>query len=134
MEHAWKQKVASGNHACMSRWQSRRLVRHQKQGAMSSSGASFDQQVRSLAAQTDEKARAGDRMDAAVQMQLGLDIKFPNFLPYDHPTDSEEGVQTYQSFEGVHSHLQVRARGSCACMHPRKGLVLAYAKVSKVSM
>ena len=44
MEHTWKQKAASGNRACMSRWQFRKLVRHQKHGAMSSSGASFDQQ------------------------------------------------------------------------------------------
>ena len=131
MEHAWKQKAASGDHACMSRWQFRKLVRHQKQWAMSSSGASFDQQVKSLAAQTDEKARAGDRMDAAVQTQLGLDIKFPNFWPYYHPADIEEGVQTDQSFEGVHSQPCHEAGGQVLasagtwepCMHaPQKGL------------
>ena len=131
MEHTWNQKAASGNHACMSRWQFRKLVRHQKQGAMSSSGASFDQQVKSLAAQTYEKARAGDRMDAAVPAQLGLDIKFPNFLPYYHPAEIEEAVQTDQSFEGVHSQPCHEAGGQVLasagtwepCMHaPQKGL------------
>ena len=34
------------------------------------------------------------RADATTQADVGIDIKMPNFLPFDHPSDREAEVQT----------------------------------------
>ena len=81
----------------MSRWQFRKACcQKARERELSASSANQDTftQVKSLEPLPKKSAKAGNRMSVGTQSEIGLDIKLPNFLPLNNPTDAEVGVQT----------------------------------------